>query len=69
MHSYKGSKGTIFRFDSVFSGCIVITPSNSEQYIEIPAEDILELVAYNYVLVAKMIKLERKNYRELLTGK
>lgn len=44
MHSYHGKKGTVFHYNSDFSGNSIIIYDDKE--IEIPSSDILELVAY-----------------------
>ncbi len=64
MHSYGGRHGTIFNFNSDFSGDITISREGKE--ISIPANDILELVAYKYLTHKRIERIESMDYRELL---
>jgi hypothetical protein len=67
MHSFGANKGTIFHFNSDFSGNVIIRDNVEEgKEIEIPGEDILEFVAYCYVQNKKIGKLENATVDELL---
>lgn len=70
MHTYtykdKEGKEIYFHYNGDFSGDIIINSDNKE--LEIPAEAILELVAYCYVLGKKIERLENMNDKELLIG-
>lgn len=68
-------KGTIFRFNGDFSreieiNKIYIRNNNNCNPITIfvPAIDILEFVAYEYVQTKKISKLEQMSWQELLGG-
>ncbi|KKN13803.1 hypothetical protein LCGC14_1002510 [marine sediment metagenome] len=64
MHSYGGRHGTIFNFNSDFSGDIIITRGDKDFYI--PADDILELVAHCYVARNRISVIENMSHKELL---
>lgn len=66
MHSYQGKQGTIFHHNSDFSGNVIITHEGKE--IEIPGSDILELVAYEYILPQKISAVEQAGWQELLSA-
>jgi len=65
MHNYKGSNGTNFNFNSDFSGEVIIITKEGKQF-EIPGKDILEFVAYSYIMPNKISKIEDMEYKELL---
>jgi len=65
MHTYRGNKGTIFNFNSDFSGEIIIKDKSGNE-ITISGNDIIEFVAYCYVLPKKIEKLEQSSSEELL---
>ena len=67
MHSYTGSSGTIFNFNSDFSGDVWV--KSGGKTIWFPANDILELVAFNYVSRNKIARIEDMDYKELLDSK
>jgi len=66
MHTYHATRETVFNFNSDFRGELMITHGDKE--ISIPATDILEFVALNYVLPSLTTKLEQANWMELLTA-
>ncbi len=66
MHTFKGNKGTIFNYNSDFSGKIIIKDINNND-AEIEGSDILEFVALCFVQGKKIERLENANYEELLT--
>jgi len=66
MHSYTGSGGSAFAFNSDFSGDLVVFDAEGRR-LTIPAQDVLELVAFKYVLPKKINKLELAEADELLT--
>lgn len=66
MHSYRGEKGTIFQYNSDFSGNVIIIHESKQ--IKIPGTDMLELVAYHYAMPQKILAIERMNWRELLSA-
>lgn len=48
MHTYKSDNGTIFNFNSDFSGEVIITNSKKES-IEVNGDDILEFVSEEFI--------------------
>ena len=66
MNTYQGKKGTIFHHNSDFSGNVIIIHEGKQ--IEIPGTDILELVAYEYVMPQKIAALEQADWQELLSA-
>ena len=67
MHTFKGHKGTIFNYNSDFSGEIIIKDADNNE-IKVEGSDILEFVAFCYVQGKKIERLEQAAYEELLTG-
>lgn len=65
MHTYKAPAGTVFNFDSDFSGNVEIK-SGIQPICSIPAHDILALVAYEYIEKDRIEKIENMTYRDLL---
>jgi hypothetical protein len=65
MHSFDGERHT-YHFNSDFSGDICIIEEESGHEMRVPAEDLLKLVAYKYVLPQKIGKLEDMEYKDLL---
>lgn len=61
---YEAKGGTIFTHTTDFSGEIVIM--KDKNLITIPGNDILELVAAQYILPKKISKLESLNTKQLL---
>jgi len=66
MHAYKGPKGTRFNYNSDFSGDIYIHNAEGVQIAVVPAEDILALVAYQYVMMEAISQLEGMNWEQIL---
>ena len=67
MHTYKSSNGFIFHFNSDFSGDVVIRNQKLDsENVLIPGKDLLEFIAYNYILPKKIEKLEDMDYKKLL---
>lgn len=66
MHTLTANRGTTFNYNSDFSGAVII--SRGDKTIEIPAEDLLEFVAYAYILRKRINELEGMEWRELLGG-
>jgi hypothetical protein len=67
MHSYRAKDGSAFHFNSDFSGDIIVYAPNGEM-VEIPAQDILDFVAQEYVLPARIRELEQTKTDEILLG-
>lgn len=67
MHTFKGSEGTIFNYNSDFSGEVIINDVNGND-VKVKGSDILEFVALCYVQGKKIERLEQADYEELLTG-
>jgi hypothetical protein len=66
MTSYTGKNGTNFNYNSDFSGNVVIVRKGKEFIV--PGEDILEFVAYAYVMPNRIAKAEQGTWQELLGG-
>lgn len=67
MRYYQGQKNTGFNFNGDFSGMVKIQTKDGE--VEVSASDLLEFVAYCYVLPEKIAKLENDaDYKKLLLG-
>lgn len=64
-HTWISNNGTIFNYNADFSGEIRINSAGKEEII-VPAKDLLEFVAYCYVLSTKIQLLEEMNYTKLL---
>ncbi|MBI2108676.1 MAG: hypothetical protein HYT93_00645 [Parcubacteria group bacterium] len=65
MHTRDTSRFT-FHFNSDFSGNIVCINKETGAEMQIPAEEILQLVAYHYLAAKKIEKLEQASIEELL---
>ncbi len=65
VHSFPGKNKTLFHFNSDFSGNVDIVLANGNR-IQIPAKDILEFVAFNYVVNERIAKLENMSFMDLL---
>ncbi len=63
MITFKSLNDFIFHFNSDFSGEIKI--NKNKTVINIPVKDLLEFIAYNYILPNRIEKLENMNYEEL----
>ena len=68
MHSYTGSQGTKFHYNPDFSGDVVVVDKDGHEFC-IPGKDILEFVAYGYVLGEKISQIETMDWQELLRGR
>ena len=67
MEQYQTPRGTLFQYNIDFNGDVVITDGAGNQCV-IPAEDILELVAWGYVARQKISRVEQFTTDELLLG-
>ena len=66
MHTYLATGGTLFHYNSDFSGDVNIIITGGEEIIKISGRDILELVAYGYIRPKNIAAIEDKNWMELL---
>lgn len=66
MESFTGKNITYFNYNSDFSGNVVIVRKGKEFIV--PGEDILEFVAYAYVVPNRIAKAEQATWQELLGG-
>jgi hypothetical protein len=66
MHTCTGSQGTKFHYNSDFSGDVIVVDKDGHEFY-IPGKDILEFVAYGYVLKEKMHQIETMGWREMLS--
>lgn len=64
---YAGTKGTLFKHNDDFSGTVKIFTIDGNS-IEVPGTDILELIAYKFVLPKKISLMEGLDYKEILEG-
>lgn len=68
MSYYQAQKNTGFNFNDDFSGMVRIQTDDGE--FAVPAQDLLEFIAYCYVLPEKVARLEVEgDYRKLLLEK
>jgi len=65
MHTFKGSQGTVFNYNSDMSGDIIISRYSLEGYLNIPSFDILEFVA-EFMRNQQISKLKGMDVHELL---
>lgn len=65
MHTYEGEK-TRFHFDSGLTGNMLIVDKDTGKEIKTIASDLLELIAYEYILPKEINKLEDMDYKDLL---
>ena len=65
MHTHNCAHGTIFHFNSDFSGDVKIVDKCGNE-VALSAQDILEFVAYRYVVDNRITKLESMDYLEIL---
>lgn len=76
MHTHHSTNGTTFNYNSDLSGEVIVTvdyhqiigSGGPKMHVHIPAEDLLEFVAYSYVLSKRVEELEGMDYRQLLEG-
>ncbi len=67
MYSHESEHGTIFNYNSDWSGMVRIKPKDGEAF-EIPGPDILEAVAYGYMQGRLISKVEGAHWTKLLEG-
>lgn len=67
MHSSTSAGGTDFIFNSDLSGDVIISRNGVE--FSVPGEDLLEFVAYNYLLSKRIAELEDMDWEQLLEEK
>ena len=65
MHTFEGDS-CIFFFDAGLTGDLIIQKKGNDFELRIEAEDVLKLVAYEYVLSNKIRELEQMDYKKLL---
>lgn len=65
MSQYEADNGTKFSFNDDFFGSIIISIPGTT--VKVPAQDILDLVAYHYVRPRCIAKLEQMKSKDLLT--
>jgi hypothetical protein len=63
MHTYQGERAT-FNYNPDFSGDVIVTVDGQE--LRIPAEDVLQFVAFCYVQRRLVIEIEGMEWEELL---
>lgn len=67
MHTFKGDKGAVFIYNSDLSGDVIVQDIAGNE-VKIDGSDILDFVAYCFVLRNRIEKLEQADSRELLLG-
>jgi hypothetical protein len=65
MHKCESPEGTVFNYNSDFSGKVRVKYGAEEMWI--PGEDILWFVAYHHVMSNRIRRVEQMNWRELLS--
>ena len=68
MHSYDTKSATFHFNGGLEGGDLIIIPKNGGEEIRIDANDVIELVAYKFVMDEKISKLEQATPRQLLLG-
>jgi len=66
MHAYESVDGSLFQYNSDFSGDIEIKTPDRKRSIKIPARDILQFVADCYVRPYKISEIEQAPWTKLL---
>jgi hypothetical protein len=69
MHSYHGQTAT-FHFDAGLEGDVIICGKDddgNDVLVRVDAEDILKLVAYEYVQSNLVSEIQNMSYKELLS--
>ena len=71
MHGHESGGGTIFNYNSDFSGMVKIVRPSDEGHrrtdIEIPGNDILEFVAYCKIMPDRIAAIEDADWKRLLS--
>lgn len=58
MHTYKADGGTVFNYNSDFSGDVRISEKGSEHIIAVKGEDLIDFIAYCFVVPKRIAALE-----------
>lgn len=69
MHTYDGKTATFHFNGGLKNSDLIIFDKKTEQEIRIDANDVIDLVAYQYVMSEKIEKLEQSSADEILLGK
>lgn len=64
MHAFRSAEGTMFNYNTDFSGNVTIWRANKE--IDIPAGDLLEFIAQTYVAARRVERIESMSTEQLL---
>lgn len=67
MQGWQSERGTTFEYNSDFNGDVIITDSQGNRVV-VPAQDLLDLVAWAYVVPQKIMRLQECSTDELLLG-
>lgn len=67
MHSHTSDNDFAFNYNSDFSGDVIITKITTGESIEVPGQDILEFVAFSYILPKRIAAAENLTLSELLS--
>lgn len=69
MHTYNGKTATFHFNGGLKDGDLIIFDKQTKQEIRIDANDVINLVAYEYVLSEKIGRLEQASAEDILLGK
>lgn len=58
MHTYEAKGGTVFNYNSDVSGEVMIVEEGSEHIIEVLGKDLIDFIAYCFVLPKRIAALE-----------
>ena len=66
MQSYRAKNGTIFNFNTDFSGNVYIRLNTKGEPFEVDGEDLLEVAAYGVIVPNKISKLEQADWKDIV---
>lgn len=66
MHTYAAAHDTVFHYNSDFSGEVILQRQGTT--LQIPATDLLDFVAYCYVMQQRIAHIEQMDRDALLLG-
>lgn len=68
MHTFQGKTANFHFNGGLKGGDLIIVNIKTNEQVRIEADDVIALVAYEYVLSEKISKLEQASPEELLLG-
>lgn len=66
MHAYVAAGGTVFNYNSDFSGSVRVQQGETAFVVEIPGEDLIDFIAYCFVVPRRIVKLEEASSESAL---